>query len=454
MFLWVKYSLWVGVTLLFCGNLHAQSNLIDEVVAVVGDNAILLSDIEHQYESEMMEADGASYAGDLKCHVFEQQLLNKLLLNQAQLDSVEVNENEVVSQVDQRINYFINQIGDKDKLEEYFNKSMLQIKKDQMDMVRTQMLTQNVKRNITKDVSVTPSEIRAYYRRLPVDSLPQIPTQFELQQIVIYPKKDQKEIDRIKDQLRDFQKQINEGRDFATLAVLYSEDKGSAARGGELGWMPRSGLVPEFASVAFNLQTPNKVSKIVETEYGYHIIQLIERKGDRINCRHILLKPKVSTEALLAAKGTMDSIRGFIADKTLSFEEAALRFSMDKDSRSAGGLMINPTDGTSKFEIAQIPVAINLAIKGLNVGDVSPTFYMLDERKGKESYNITKLKTKNEPHKANMQYDYQLLKSMLVRKKESEVFENWIKTKQRETYITIDDKWIGCDFEYKGWIKH
>ena len=198
--------------------------------------------------------------------------------------------------------------------------------------------------------------IRSYYA-----------TQFELQQIVIYPKKDQKEIDRIKDQLRDFQKQINEGRDFATLAVLYSEDKGSAARGGELGWMPRSGLVPEFASVAFNLQTPNKVSKIVETEYGYHIIQLIERKGDRINCRHILLKPKVSTEALLAAKGTMDSIRGFIADKTLSFEEAALRFSMDKDSRSAGGLMINPTDGTSKFEIAQIPVAINLVITSYSI---------------------------------------------------------------------------------------
>ncbi len=431
--------------------LIAQDNVIDEVIAVVGDNAILKSDIEHQYEQALVE--GVNYTGDLKCHLFEQQLISKLLLNQAKLDSVEVSENEVVNQVDQRINYFISQIGDKEKLEEYFNKSLLQIKRDQMEMVRTQMLTQRMQQEITKGINVTPSDIRAYYRNLPKDSLPMVPTQYELQQIVVYPKIDQKEIDRVKSQLRSFQKQINEGRDFATLAVLYSEDKESAKRGGELGWIPRSGLVPEFASVAFNLQDKNKVSKIVETEFGYHIIQLIDRKGERINCRHILIKPKVGQEARDEAKASLDTIRGLIMDEAMSFEEAALRFSMDKDSRTSGGLMVNPQTGTSKFEIAQIPVAINKQIQKMQEGAVSDAFFMLDERKGKESFCLIKLKKKADPHKANLKDDYQMLQGMLENSKRSETLDNWIKTKQKETYITINKKWVNCDFKYDNWIK-
>lgn len=429
----------------------AQNNVIDEVIAVVGDNAILKSDIEHQYEQALME--GASFAGDLKCNLFEQQLISKLLLNQAKLDSIEVSENEVVNQVDARINYFISQVGDKDKLEEYFNKSILQIKRDQMEMVRTQMLTQSMQGEITKNINVTPAEIRTYYKSLPSDSLPQIPTQYELQQIVLNPKVDQKEIDRVKSQLRDFQKQINEGRDFATLAVLYSEDKGSAARGGELGWMPRSGLVPEFASVAFNLQDKNKVSKIVETEYGFHIIQLIERKGERINCRHILIKPKISEAARKETQANLDTIRGLIADKTMSFEEAALRFSMDKDSRTSGGLMVNPANRTSKFELSEIPVAINMELQSMNVGDMSKTFYMMDERKGQESYRLVLLKKKTDPHLANYKDDYQLLQSMLENKKRQDTLDKWIKAKQRETYITIDKNWVNCEFNYNGWVK-
>lgn len=429
----------------------AQDNVIDEVIAVVGDNAILRSDIEHQYEQALVE--GANYSGDLKCHLFEQQLISKLLLNQAKLDSIEVGENEVVNSVDQRINYFVSQIGSKEKLEEYFNKSLLQIKRDQMEMVRTQMLTQRMQQEITRDINVTPADIRAYYRNQPKDSLPMVPTQFEIQQIVAYPKVEQKEIDRVKAQLRSFQKQVNEGRDFATLAVLYSEDKGSATRGGELGWMPRSGLVPEFASVAFNLQDKNKVSKIVETEFGFHIIQLIDRKGERINCRHILIKPKVGEEAKKEAKASLDTIRGLITDETMSFEEAALRFSMDKDSRVGGGLMVNPQTGASKFEIASIPVAINKELQGMKEGDISESFYMLDERKGKDTFCLIKLKRKTEPHKANLKDDYQLLQGMLEESMRGETLDEWIKSKQEETYITIDKKWVNCDFEYKNWIK-
>lgn len=427
-----------------------QSNVIDEVIAVVGDNAILRSDIEHQYEQAVME--GATLPGDMKCHIFEQELISKLLLNQAELDSIEVSENEVVNQVDARVNYFIQQIGDKEKLEEYFGKSLIQIKRDQMEMVRTQMLTQSMQRTITGDIAVTPSEVRVFFKGVPQDSLPMVPTQYEFQQVVIHPKVEQEEIDRVKTQLRDFQKQINEGRDFATLAVLYSEDKGSAARGGELGWMPRSGLVPEFASVAFNLQDKKKVSKIVETEFGYHIIQLIDRKGERINCRHILIKPKVSLDARKEAESQLDTLRGLITEETISFAEAALRFSMDKDSRTNGGLMVNPETGTAKFEISQIPVAINKTVQSMEIGDISKPFFMMDDRKGQETYRIVLLKNKTAPHKANMRNDYQMLQSMLENKKRQEALDSWIREKQHETYITIDEKWVKCEFKYDGWI--
>ncbi len=447
----IKISPFILSIFLSFQTVQAQNNVIDEVIAVVGDNAILKSDIEHQYEQALVE--GANYAGDLKCHLFEQALVSKLLLNQAKLDSVEVGENEVVNQVDQRINYFIQQIGDKEKLEEYFNKSLLQIKRDQMEMVRTQMLTQRMQQEITKDIKVTPADIRGYYRNLPKDSLPMVPTQYELQQIVLHPKVDQKEIDRVKAQLRDFQKQVNEGRDFATLAVLYSEDKGSATRGGELGWMPRSGLVPEFASVAFNLQDKKKVSKIVETEFGFHIIQLIDRKGERINCRHILIKPKVNEESRKEAQASLDTIRGLITDGTMSFEEAALRFSMDKDSRTSGGQMVNPQTGTSKYEMSQIPVEINKQLQSMKEGDMSESFFMLDERKGQETFRLIKLKRKSDPHKANLKEDYQLLQSMLENSMRQETLDKWIRTKQKETYITIDKNWVNCDFEYDSWVK-
>ncbi len=441
----------LGLSILFSFSVFSQDNIIDEVIAVIGDNAILRSEIEQQYQQALSE--GITYSGDIKCHLFEQALIQSLMLNQADLDSVEVSQNEVVNQVDARMNYIIQQIGDKDKLEEYFNKSVLQFKREMMETVRKQMLAQRMKGEITKDISVTPSEIRTYFRKLPVDSLPLVPTLYEINQILLYPRIKQEEIDRVKKQLREFQKEINEGRDFATIAVLYSEDPGSAARGGDLGWMTPSQLIPEFAAVAFNLTDKSKVSKIVETEYGYHIIQLIDRKGDRINVRHILLKPKISDDARTEVLSRLDSIRTFIVDDKLSFVEAALRFSMDKDTRANGGVMVNPNSGNGKFEIGDIAPQINKAIQGSEIGDISNPFKMIDERKGKETFRIVLLKNRTSPHRASLRSDYQLLKEMLEDKKREEVINNWIKEKQRTTYITIDEKWLNCDFEYNGWIK-
>ncbi|TAJ14325.1 peptidylprolyl isomerase [Marinilabiliaceae bacterium JC017] len=438
--------------LLFSLSLTAQTNVIDEVIAVVGDNAILKSDIEHRYEQALSE--GATFPGDMKCYLFEEILIQSLMINQAALDSIEVNHNQVVNQVDGRINYIIQQLGDKDKMEEYFNKSMLQIKRDMMEMVQKQMLADQMKMEITQNLAVTPSEIKAYYRRLPQDSLPMVPTQYELQQIVVYPKVEQEEIDRVKKQLRGFQREINEGRDFATLAVLYSEDPGSASRGGDLGWATRASYVPEFANVAFNLQDKNKVSKIVETEFGFHIIQLIDRKGDRINVRHILIRPKISQNAREESQNRLDTIAKLINDDVMPFNEAALRFSMDKDTRSNGGLMVNHKTSSSKFEISDIPAEMNKAIQGLKPGEMTAPFRMMDDRKGKETYRMVLLKKKTAPHKANIGDDYQLLQSMMENKKRQEALNKWIKAKQGETYITIDKNWVNCDFRYEGWIKN
>ena len=429
----------------------SQKTLIDDVVAIVGDDAILRSDIEYQYEQALI--DGANYGGDMKCHIFEQLLIQKLMVNQANIDSVIVSDSEVINQVDARINYFIQQVGGQDKLEEYFNKPLVQIKRDQMDLVRTQLISQRMQSEITKNIKITPSEIRSYYNSMSEDSIPFISAQYELQQIVVYPAVEQKEIDRIKSKLRDFQKQVAEGRDFATLAVLYSEDPGSAARGGDLGWYSKSGFVPEFSAVAFNLQEKGKVSKIVETEFGYHIIQLIDRKGDRINVRHILMKPKINAENRKKAVEFLDTISSFITSERMSFDDAAMRFSMDKDSRSNGGVMVNSNDGSVKFQLSEVPAEIAKAIQGLEEGQFSKPFSMIDERRGKETYRIVLLKKRYAPHRANMKDDYSLLQSMMEERKKKDAVDAWIRQHQSEIYVSISPEWQDCDFQYKGWIK-
>ncbi len=433
-------------------SLFGQSNVIDQVIAVVGDRPLLKSEIEYQHQQELMQ--GSNYVGDMKCHIMEQMLIQNLLLEQARLDSIEVGENQVIMTVDRQINDFINRAGSREKLEEWLNKSILQIKAEQRELVRNQMLTQQMQSKITGDVSVTPLEIRNFFRETDKDSLPYVPAQFELQKISLYPLVSREEIDRVKGQLRDFQKQISEGRDFATLAVLYSEDPISAARGGELGMTPRSNLVPEFARVAFNLQDKNKVSKVVETEFGFHIIQLIDRQGDRINVRHILIKPKPSQEAVEQAKARADSLANFIRQDSISFEEAALRFSMDKDTRASGGVMINPRTQSTKFELQEIEPSITRVVEGMKEGDVSNAFAMKDDRLGKDQFTVIKIKSKTQPHQANIGDDYQMIKSLLENKKSEKAFKSWIAKKQKETYISIIPEWLNCDFEFDGWVKN
>ena len=428
-----------------------RQRLIDEVVASVGDDAILSSDIEYQYGQAMIE--GVNFNGDMKCHILEQLLVQKMMLNQAKIDSVEVKDNEVMQQVDARLNYFTQQVGGQDKLEEYFKKPILQLRRDQMEAVRTQMITQKMQSSITKDVKITPSDVRKYYSRLGEDSIPYASTQYEVEQIVVYPEIEQSEIDRIKERLRDFQRQVAEGRDFATLAVLYSEDPGSASRGGDLGWYSKSGFVPEFSAVAFNMHEKGKVSKIVQTEFGYHIIQFIDRKGDRINCRHILLKPKVSTESRNKGIAFLDSVSAWINSGKLSFEEAASTFSMDKDSRSNGGRMVNPEDGTRKFQLGQIPAEIAKAIQNLQEGQFSKPFVMMDDKKGRETIRMVRLLKKHDPHKANVSDDYDMLKSMFEGQKRKEVLDSWIVNKQKELYVVITPDWRRCEFQYPGWVE-
>ncbi len=428
-----------------------QRSTIDEVIAVVGDIPVLRSDVEYQYQQAMMQ--GSSFPGDLKCHIFEQMLLEKLLLEQAKIDSIEVSENMVIMTVDRQINEFINRAGSKEKLEEWLNKPIHQIKAEQRTIVRNQMLTQQMQSSISSEVKVTPAEVRAFYRRSSKDSLPMVPTQFEIQQITINPVIEIDEIEKVKSRLREFQCQVSEGRDFATLAVLYSEDAASAARGGELGFMTRAELVPQYAQVAFNLQGVGKVSKIVESEFGFHIIQLIDRQGDRVNTRHILLRPKVKPEAITKAQQRADSISNLIREEKISFEEAALRFSMDKETRVNGGLMINPYDQSTKFEVQSIAPAINRQLEMMKQGDISNAFMMKDERLGKDFFAVIKLKSKTEPHRANITDDYELLQAILENEKREESFHKWIERKQKETYISISPKWSNCKFEFEGWRK-
>lgn len=429
---------------------NAQKGIIDEVVAVVGEDAILLSEIEAQFLR--MQAEGHSYEGDLKCTILEQLLLHKLLLNQARIDSITVNESAIISEVDATINHYIQQIGSKEKMEEYFNKSTTKIKEELRTVKQEQNLTQSMRRQISDEIKVTPAQVRYHYRNMKASELPILPGQIEVEQIMIEPRIEQEEIDRIKEELRTYQQKVREGTDFAMLAILYSKDEGSARRGGELGFMGKGQLVPEYADVAFSLRDKNKVSRIVESEYGYHIIQLIERRGNRVNSRHILLKPNVSKEAKAAAVARLDSISDQIKNEEISFNIAALYYSQDKDTRGNGGLLANPQTGSSKFELTQLPPEVAKMVEKMESGDISKPFSMINSS-GKEVFVVIRLKTKTDSHVANIDQDYVAIKDIYLQEKQEAYMEQWIEDKQREIYISIDEEWAKCDFENKGWVK-
>ena len=443
----------IGCGLLaLCSVVFAQDNIIDEVIWIVGEEAILRSEVEE--ERLRAQYEGTPIAGDPYCVIPEQLAIQKLFLHQAELDSIEVNESSVSSQVDMRMNYYISQIGSKEKLEEYFRKTSSEIREEMMVAVRNQMTIQQMQSKLTEQIAPTPAEVRRYYNGLTADSIPMIPAQVEVQILSIEPSVSLEETERIKSRLREFTERVHNGSaDFAMLARLYSEDTESAKRGGELGFVGKGQLVSEFADVAFNLTDPKRVSRVVQTEYGYHIIQLIEKKGDRVNCRHILLKPRVSVDDKVNAISKLDSIRIQVVDSGMSFEAAVAKYSEDKNTLMSGGLMTNPNSGSSKFEYQDLPAEIAKQIYAMKEGDVSQPFVMMDRQKNKEVCAIVKLKTRRDAHKANLVDDFQVILQMLEQKLSGDVIEQWIRDKQKEIYVQIDPAWRGCDFEYPGWVK-
>ena len=432
-----------------------NKNVVDEVAWIVGDEAIFRSDIEEQYQQ--MRTEGINLPGDPYCVIPEQLAVEKLYLHQAKLDTIEVPESSVRNMVDQRLNFFINQLGSQEKVEEYFHKPFPLLRESLVEMMKNNSIVSQVQRSLTQDVTATPNEVRKYFTSLPEDSVPYVPMQVEVQLITLNPNIPRQEIEDVKARLREYADRVNKGEaDFSTLAIMYSED-GSAMQGGELGYSGRAAWVPEFANVAFNLTDPKKVSRIVETEYGYHILQLIGKRGDQVNVRHILLTPKVSQKDLSDATNRLDSIRKEIVGGAFTFEEAAAYLSQDKDTRNNKGVMTNNSEysnlyRSSKFEMQDLPSEIARQVEKLSVGDVSEAFIMKNSNH-KDVAAIVKLTNRIPGHRANLSDDYNLLKKMYENHKKELILKEWLENKIKNTYVKIEPGWQNCEFMYEGWVR-
>lgn len=445
------------LSLLCSVNSVAQSkkNVIDEVIWVVGDEAIYKSDVENvrqEYKLNNMPIQGDPY-----CVIPEQLAVQKLFLHQAEIDSIEVTDAEVFEEVDAKIeDYIENGFGSRERMESLWNKSMSQIRDMLFDGQKVALTVRKVQQEMMKNVKVTPAQVRNFYKGVSQDSLPYIPTKVEVQLFVREPEITQEEIDRVKDELRGYTERVNSGKDkFSTLAVMYCED-GSAMNGGELGFKGRGQLVPEFANVAFNLTDPKAISKIVETEYGFHIIQLIEKRGDKVNVRHILRKPKVSDEAIEKCIHFLDSVCDEIRRGDYAFEDPLPYLSQDKDTKNNYGNFVyrDPMtyESSTKIEMKNLPTEVAKAVSGMNIGEISKPFIMRNNQ-GKEVVAVVKLKNKINGHRANISDDYQVLQSAMLDKLRSDKLDKWIKEKQKTIYVRINEDWRNCEFEYPGWIK-
>ncbi len=436
-------------TLLFINSqLFSQDKVVDQVIAVVGKNYILKSEIESQF-AQLEKTTNNSV--DLKCDILEELLYQSLLLHQSELDSITVSDKEIDAQLDRRIRYFVSQIGSEKKLEEYFNKSILEIKTDLRASLQKQMVSEKMQDKLTGTIKITPSEVRQFFKDMVPDSIPIIPEEIEYEQIVLYPTITEKEKLAVKEKLNELRERILKGDKFSTLAVLYSEDPGSSTKGGELGFLGRADLVPEFAAVAFKLKD-GEISKIVETEYGYHIMQLIERRGEQINIRHILITPKVEPVSALKARNKLDSIANQVKIDSIKFNKAATLYSQDDETRSNGGLAVNPYTNNSRFEIEQLDPVTSFWIKKLKTNEISSPSEFSDA-KGKKCYKIIKLKARYPSHKANLNDDYQKIQEIATANKKQNIMKDWIEKEQKITYIHIDNSYLNCNFKYKGWIK-
>lgn len=428
-----------------------KKNVIDEVAWVVGDEPIYRSDIESQYMQ--MRQEGTPVQGDPYCVIPEQLAVQKLFMHQAKIDTIEAPEAQVNSGVEKRINYFVANLGSREKVEEYFHKPIPALREELKEYMRTGYVVEQVQSNLTKDIKATPKDVRKYFDALPPDSIPYVPMQVETQIISINPRIPEQEIEDVKARLRDFSDRVNSGEaSFSTLAIINSED-GSAMQGGELGFHGRADWVPEFSQVAFNLSDPNKVSRIVETEYGYHIIQLIEKRGEQVNVRHILLTPKVSSKDLADGVVKLDSLRKEIVAGKVPFEEAAYWVSQDKDTKNNKGVMMNMKTGSNRFEMQDLPPEIARRVETMQPGDISEAFIMKDQKKNRDVIVLVRLTKRIPGHKANLSEDYNMIKQMYEAHAKSDVIKDWVEKKIGDTYTRISDGWGNCDFNYKGWQK-
>lgn len=433
-----------------------QHAVIDEVIWVVGDEAVLKSDVEAERMRAAME--GVRWNGDPDCTIPEQIAVNKLFLHQADIDSIEVTEADVAQEVEQQISYWLEMVdGSRERLEEYKHQSISQMRQDLRQEMRDRRKIQKMKMKLVEDISVTPADVRRYFSNMPQDSLPYVPTEVEVQIVTMTPRIDPEEINRVKDELREYTERVTKGETtFQALARLYSEDPSSARQGGELGLMGRATLDPAFAAVAFNLTDPKKISKIVESEFGFHIIQLVEKRGDKVNVRHILKKPVVSDEAVEKAIGRLDSIAVDIREGEFSFEDAASLLSDDKDTRNNKGLMSNTNMQTgrisSKFQMQDLPQEVAKVVDTMQVGQISRAFQMINQR-GKTVCAIVKLKNRVDGHKASITEDFQVMKDVVLNKRNEECIHQWVVDKIKTVYTRLNENYRDCKFEYEGWFK-
>lgn len=427
-----------------------SQEVIDQIIAIIGNEVILKSDIENQY-IQIMSQGYDSEESDLKCDVLEELMFQKLLYLQAIQDSVEVTDKEIDTELDRRLGVFINQLGSEAKLEEFYGKSITEIKSDFRGMIREQILTQKVQSGLTANAKVTPSEVKAFFEAIPTDSLPFVEAYYEISEIVVEPIIGKAEKDATMEKLSALRERILKGESFQTLAILYSEDPGSSTKGGELGFVSRTDLVPEFASVAFNLTSTEEVSRVVETEYGFHIIQLIEKKGNMMNFRHILLTPAVSIDQVQVAETKAIEVYDLMKSDSLTFDEAVKTYS-DGESKYNSGKVLNPYYGNSKLSDDFIDPYTRKALVGLKPGEYSKPFLAANS-KGIKVMKIVRLDLRVEDHVANLKDDYQEIQQYALQKENQRLIEKWINDKLVSTYVKIDQSYSNCTFKFGNWYK-
>lgn len=424
----------------------AQDKIIDEVVATVGSHMILLSDIEQQYMQMRAQESFKMNSTAARCQILESMLFQKLLLNQAEFDSVKVSDEEVDGSLDSKLRYYIQQFGSRDKLEAFYKKSIDEIKAEFREPIREQLLEEQVQQKITQDIKITPAEVKKFFNAIHADSIPLIATEYEIAELVKDPPLSPEELAAAKEKISALRARIVKGEKFATLAILYSEDPGSAPKGGELGLFGRGDMYPEFEAAAFSLKK-GEVSDVVKTKAGYHILQLIERRGEYVNVRHILIIPKVSPMDMAKAKAKLDSIADLIRKDSITFEKAVMKYS-DNPNRINGGLLINPASGNSRFEASQIDREVFFVIDKMKVGDISKPVPMTNEE-GKEAYRLLYLKVRTEPHQASLKEDYSQVQEWALNDKRAKTISAWIAKKISSSYVNVNENYKTCKFTHK-----